>query len=123
MARRLVRKRKDLDVLPAPVGHPGAAKRSPSHIDPADWSEQDRLAFNRHQCGRRQETANGADAARPIAFGSGCQALLSQRTGLTIGLVGQVDGSLGKLILLTHFAQPQTSPSWAAQLAILLQDE
>jgi len=31
-ARRHVSKRKDLDVLPAPVGHPAAAKRSPGHI-------------------------------------------------------------------------------------------
>ena len=38
-ARRLVGKRKDLDILPAPVGHPPATKRSPSYIDPADWSE------------------------------------------------------------------------------------
>jgi hypothetical protein len=93
-ARRLVRKRKDLDVLPAPMSGPGATKRSPSHIDPADRSEQDWLAFNRHRCRWRQETAYGADAARPSAFGSRCQTLLSQRTALSIRLVGQVNGAL-----------------------------
>src|ERR1700686_4999763 len=38
-----VRKREDPDVLPAPVGHPGAAKDSPCHIYPAHRSEQDGL--------------------------------------------------------------------------------
>lgn len=49
-ARRHAGKRKDLDVLLAPVGHPGAAKCSPSHIHPPDRSEQDRFALNRHRC-------------------------------------------------------------------------
>ena len=93
-AWRRVRQRKDLDVLPAPMSAPGTAKRSPCHIDPADWAEQDWLAFNRHRCRWWQETTHGADAARPIAFGSGCQALVPQRTALTIRLVGQVNGRL-----------------------------
>ena len=37
----------------------------------------------------------------PVAFGPWCQALLSQSTELTIGLVGQVHGSLSEVILLT----------------------
>ena len=64
------RKRKDLEVLPAPVGHPGAAKCSPSHIHPPDRSEQDRLALNRHRCGWRQETTDRTNTTGSIPFGS-----------------------------------------------------
>jgi len=40
---------KDLNVLPTPMGRPGAAKRSTCHIHPSDRSEQDRLALKRVQ--------------------------------------------------------------------------
>ena len=71
--------------------------------------------------GKRRRTALTRRARSPLA--AFCQTLLSQRTGPTIRLVGQVDGSLGKGILLTHFAQPQAGPGWAAQLPVLLQHE
>ncbi len=84
--------RKDLNVLPTPVSHPGAPIRSTSHIHPPHWSEHDRLVLNR---GRRgQETADSTDPAGTIAFGSRCQILLLQGTALTVGLVGEVDGPL-----------------------------
>ncbi len=69
--------------------------------------------------GKRRRTALTRRARSPLA--AFCQTLLSQRTGLTIRLVGQVDGSLGKGILLTHFAQPQAGPRWAAQPPVFLQ--
>src|SRR4051794_37149469 len=65
-ARRRVRKRKDLDVLPAPMSGPSAPERSASHIDPADWSEQDRLAFNRHRGRWWQETTDRAHTTGSI---------------------------------------------------------
>jgi poly(3-hydroxybutyrate) depolymerase len=82
----LVDKRKDLDVLPAPVGYPGAAKRSTCHIDPAHRPEQDWLAL--HHCRRGQETADGTDATSASAFGSWSKTLLTQNTWQTIRLVG-----------------------------------
>ena len=57
----------------------------------------DRLTLERGRLG--QETAHHTHPTRLIAFGPWSQALLSQRTALTVGLVGQVDRSLGKLIL------------------------
>src|SRR5215471_18525283 len=48
-AQRRVCQRKDLDVLPAPVGHPAATKCSPGYIDPVEWSEQDWLTFHRQR--------------------------------------------------------------------------
>jgi len=70
------------------MGHPGAAKGSSGHIYPADRSEQNRLVFNEHRCGWRQETTDRTHATGPISFGTGCQALFPQQTRLTIGLVG-----------------------------------
>ena len=89
-ALHTVRKREDLDVLPAPVGHPGAAKDSTCHIYPAHRSEQDGLAL--HHCRSRQEAADGTDATSAISFGPWSQTLLAESTGETIGLVGQIDG-------------------------------
>ncbi len=67
-ALRQVRERKHLDILPTPVGHPGAAKRSPRHIHPPHRSKQDWLAL--HNRGRRgQETTDRADSTGPISFG------------------------------------------------------
>src|SRR5713226_3984198 len=40
-----------------------------------------------------------------------------------MGLVSEVDGPLGKSVLLTHFAQPEVCPGWATQLPVLLQGE
>jgi hypothetical protein len=77
---------KDLDILPTPVGHPGAAKRSTCHIDPAHRPEQDWLAL--HHCRRGQETADGTDATSASAFGSWSKTLLTQNTWQTIRLVG-----------------------------------
>src|SRR6266849_320047 len=112
---------KHLDILSTPMGSPGATKCSACYIHPAHWSEHDRLSLNNSRW--RQETADRTDPTRPISFGPGCQALLPQGTALTVGLVGQVDGSLGKSILLTHFAQPEACPRRAAQSPVLLQDE
>ena len=60
---------KDLNVLPTPVGHPGATKRSPCHIHPPHRSEKDRLALNRHRCrwGKRRRTALTRRARSPLA--------------------------------------------------------
>jgi hypothetical protein len=69
-ARRPAGKREDLDVLPAPVSHPGAAKCSPSHIQPPHRSEQDRLVLNKHGRRWRQETTDRAHATGSIPFGS-----------------------------------------------------
>src|SRR5437764_9436812 len=67
--------------------------------------------------GKRRRTALTRRARSPLA--AFCQTLLTQSTELTIRLIGQVDSSLGKGILLTHFAQPQAGPGWAAQLPVL----
>ena len=40
---------KDLNVLPTPMGRPGAAKRSTCYIHPAYWSENDGLSRERWQ--------------------------------------------------------------------------
>src|SRR5947209_9898051 len=121
-ARRHVGKWKDLDVLPAPMGHPGAAKCSPSHIHPPDRSEQDRLALNRHRCGWGQETTDRTHATGSIPFGrlSPDTALAKNRADNPSGRPGRRP-RFGKGILLTHFAQPQAGPGWAAQLPVLLQ--
>ena len=47
----------------------GEALARPHPREP-DRSEQDRFVLNRHWCGERQETTDGADTARPIAFGT-----------------------------------------------------
>lgn len=63
-----VRKGKHLDILPAPVGDPGATKRSPGHIHPPHRSQKDWLAL--HNRGRRgQEMTDRADAASTISLG------------------------------------------------------
>jgi len=41
------RKRKYLDILPAPMSHPSAAKCSTCYIDPADRSEKMRISLHR----------------------------------------------------------------------------
>jgi hypothetical protein len=71
--------------------------------------------------GKRRRTALTRRARSPLAAFR--QALFPQKTRLTIGLVGQINGPLGKGILLTHFTQPQTGPRRAAQLPVLLQHE
>src|SRR5437868_11603768 len=121
-ARRHAGKRKDLDVLPAPVAHPGAAKCSPSHIHPPHRSEQDRLARNLHRCGWRQETTDRTHTTSPIPFGR----LLPG----TVPVANKVDNRSGrpgrrprfsKDILLAHFTQPQAGSCRTAQFSILLQ--
>src|SRR5258708_21490072 len=77
---------KHLNILPAPVGGPGTAKRSTGHIYPAHRSEHDGLSLNN---GRgRQETADSTDPTRSISFCPRCQTVLAQSTALTIALVG-----------------------------------
>ena len=95
--------RKHLNILSAPMGSPGASKRSTGHIYPPHRSEHDRLSLDNGRWG--QETADCTDTTSAVAFGSRGQALLSQSTALTIGLVGQINSTLGKSILLTHFAR------------------
>jgi len=74
------------------MGRPGATKRSTCHIHPPHRSEQDRLSLNN---GRRgQETAHRTDAPSAIAFGPWSQTLFAESTWQTIGLVGQIDGTL-----------------------------
>ena len=71
--------------------------------------------------GKSRRTALTRRARSPLtAFR---QALFPKSTRLTIRLVGQVDGPLGKGIFLTHFTQPQVSSRRTAQFSILLQDE
>ena len=93
------------------------------HPREPDRSEQDWFAFNRHKLRRRsrQEATDRTHATGPIPFGAFCQTLLSQHTRLTIALVGQIHGSLGKGILLAHFTQPQAGSCRTAQFSILLQ--
>lgn len=78
----------------------------------------DRLTLKRGRLG--QETTDNTHPTSPIAFGPWSQALLSQSTVLTVGLVGQVESPLGKLILLPDFTQPEARSGRTAQLAILL---
>src|SRR5260221_5530395 len=71
--------------------------------------------------GKRRRTALTRRARSPLAAFR--QALLPERTALTIGLVGQIDSTLGERIFLADFAQPEACPCWTAQPPILLQDE
>jgi hypothetical protein len=58
---------KYLNVLPTPMGHPGAPQGPACHIHPPHRSEHDRLSLNG---GRRgQETADRTDSTCPIPFG------------------------------------------------------
>src|SRR2546425_7320880 len=105
-------------------GHPPAAKRSPGYI------HESRIGPSRTGLcstgtgaggGKSRRTALTRRARSPLtAFR---QALFPKSTRLTIRLVGQVDGPLGKGIFLTHFTQPQVSSRRTAQFSILLQDE
>ena len=97
--RQSLRQWKHLNTLPSPVGNPAATKRAPCHIHPSHWPKKHRLTLKRRSLG--QETADYTHPTSPVAFGLWRQALLSQSTGLTIGLVGQINGSLSKGILLT----------------------
>ncbi len=91
----------------------------PLHPREPHRSKPDRFSRN---LGRwRQETTDRTDTTSTIAFGPWVQTLLPQSTFETIGLVGQVDGPLGKGVFLTDFAQPQVSPSWATELPVLWQ--
>jgi hypothetical protein len=121
-ALRYICKLKHLDILPVPVGDPGAAKRSTGYIYPPHRTEQDGLSLNNRR-GWGQETTDGTDATSAIPFGTWSEALLLESTWQTIGLVGQIDGPLGKGILLSYFAQPQAGPGWTAQLPVVLQHE
>lgn len=68
-----LRKRKHLDILPAPMSHPCAAKRSTCYIYPADGSKKLRISLHRRRTG--QETTNGTDPTSPIAFRASSQTL------------------------------------------------
>ena len=116
--RQSLRQWKRLNILPSPVGNPAATKRAPCHIHPSHRPKKDRLTRKCRSLG--QETADYTHPTSPVAFGPWCQALLSQSTGLTIGLVGQVHGSLSEFILLTDFTQPEASPGGTAQFPIIL---
>src|SRR5713226_2257119 len=112
---------KDLNILLAPMGRPGAAKCSTCYIHPSHGSQHDRLSLHRGR--RRQETTDRTDATSTSALGLWVETLLSQSTASTIGLVSEVDSSLGKSVLLTHFAQVEVCPGRATQLPVLLQGE
>src|SRR5258708_35474007 len=72
---------KHLNILPAPVGGPGTAKRSTGHIYPAHRSEPDGLSLNN---GRgRQETADPTDPPPSISFGPRGQTLAPHGTAPT----------------------------------------
>jgi hypothetical protein len=100
-------------VLSAPVGDPGAAKRSTCHIHPPHRSEN--AGLRRDLRRRGQEAANSTNSTGTISFGSSSQALLTEGTSQTIVQQGHIDGSLGESILLTQFAQPEDGLRWTVQ--------
>ena len=67
-ALRDLGKRDDLDVLTAPMGHPGAAKCSACDIHPLYRSEQNGLVLNQGRW--RQKTTDGTDATSTVPFRS-----------------------------------------------------
>ena len=84
--------RNHLDMLPAPVGSPGAAKSAAWHIHPPCRCLESSLRRDLQR--RGQEAANSTDATSTIASGSSPQTLLTEHTFLAVIQRGYVNGSL-----------------------------
>ena len=121
-ARRHAGKRKDLDVLPAKVGSSRCGEVLAQAHPPSGSVRAGPVCAQQAQVRgeARDDGPHSRDGLDPLwpPFARHCS---EPRTRLTIRLIGQVDAGFRKGILLTHFAQPQAGPGWAAQLPVLLQ--